>query len=58
MKKRINLFFVFIAIILGSTLVKQFDVEKLTFQKPALATLYIIVFLAAIFFLIKDYTKK
>lgn len=54
-KKSINFFFLMIAIILGSTIYKQFDFEHLKFENPALAIIYIVVFVASIYFLIKDY---
>lgn len=57
-KKGLNFFFLIIAIILGSVLFKQFDFKNLKFQEPELAILYLIVFVASIYFLIKDYKKK
>jgi hypothetical protein len=57
-KKGLNFFFLIIAIILGSVLFKQFDFKNLKFEKPELAILYLIVFIASIYFLIKDYKKK
>lgn len=56
-KKASSFVFAIIAIILGTTLYKQFDFEKLTFEKPALAALYIIVFLFSIFVLIRNAKK-
>ncbi|MCC9018613.1 hypothetical protein [Flavobacterium lipolyticum] len=56
-KKASSFVFGIIAIILGATLYKQFDFEKLTFEKPALAALYSIVFLFSIFILIKNAKK-
>lgn len=53
-----NFFFVVMAIILGVALFKQFDFEKLKFEKPALAVVYAIVFLAAIGFMIKKSNNK
>jgi len=47
-----------VVIILGVTLYKQFDFESLKFEKPALAVLYIIVFLAALYFLVKKPKKS
>lgn len=47
-----------VAIILGVTLYKQFDFKNLTFEKPALAIVYIIVFLFSIFVLIKNFKKR
>lgn len=43
-----------IAIILGVTLYKKFDFETLRFENTALAIIYIIVFLASVFILIKN----
>jgi hypothetical protein len=57
-KKGINFFFAIIAIILGVVIYKQFDVENLRFEKPVLATVYIVTFLFSIFFLIRNYTKR
>ncbi|WP_264532373.1 hypothetical protein [Flavobacterium sp. N502540] len=56
-KKASSFIFAIIAIIIGTTLYKQFDFEKLTFEKPTLAALYIIVFLFSIFVLIKNAKK-
>lgn len=57
-KKAPNFFLVIIAIILGQALFEQFDFENLTFEKPALAIVYIIVFVFSIYFLVKDYKNR
>jgi hypothetical protein len=57
-KKGLNLFFAFIAFILGWTLFKHFDFENFKFQDPALDILYLIVFAVSIYLLIKDYRKR
>ena len=57
-KKGINFFFAVVAIILGSALWKQFDFGTLKFQKPALAILYIVVFIAPVYLLITNYKKR
>jgi membrane protein DedA with SNARE-associated domain len=49
--------FKIIAIILGWTLFKQFDFENLKFEKPALAIIYIVVFVISIYILIKNHKK-
>lgn len=49
----INFFFLVIAIILGFAIYKQFNFKNLKFEKPALAILYIIVFVSSIFLLIR-----
>lgn len=57
--KKVPLFtFSIVAIILGVTLFKQFDFENLKFEKPALAIVYIIVFIASIYFVIKGLRNK
>ncbi|MDR6843735.1 hypothetical protein [Flavobacterium granuli] len=43
-----------VAIILGWTLVKHFDFEDFSFQKPLLDALYLIVFVFSIYALIKN----
>lgn len=57
-KKSLNFFFLIIAIILGSTIYKQFDFENLKFEHTGLGILYSIVFLFSICILIKDYIKR
>lgn len=57
-KKGSSFVFIIVAIILGVSLFKQFDFKKLEFEKPALAILYIIVFIASIYFIIKNARKK
>ena len=56
-KKGLNFFFLIIAIITGSKVIKHFDFQNFTFEKPALDALYVIAFVASIVFLIKDYRK-
>ena len=47
-----------IAIILGVTLFKKFDFEKLEFEKTGLAIVYIIAFVISIYFLIRNFKNK
>ena len=54
-KKEIPFGFMIIALILGIALYKAFDFENLSFEKPALAIVYIIGFLLSIIFIIKDF---
>ncbi len=49
-----NFFFSVTAIILGVSLFRHFDFKNLTFQKPALDTLYLIVFLFSIYGIVKN----
>lgn len=53
-----NFFFTVIAIIVGAALYKQFDFDSLNFEKPALAILYIIVFIFSIYGIVKNYKKS
>ncbi|TDX14263.1 hypothetical protein [Flavobacterium sp. S87F.05.LMB.W.Kidney.N] len=57
-KKPITFIFWVITIILGVTLYKQFDFETFKFEKPALAVLYIIVFVFSVIVLIKNFKKR
>jgi len=57
-KKGINLFFAFIAFILGLTLFKHIDFQNFTLKDPVLDILYLIVFVICIYLIIKDYTKR
>ena len=57
-KKSLSFPLMVVVIILGVTLYKQCDFESLKFEKPALAVLYIIVFLAALYFLVKKPKKS
>jgi TRAP-type C4-dicarboxylate transport system permease small subunit len=47
-----------IAIILGWTLYKQFDFQKLKFEKPALAVVYISTFIVSVFMLLRNLRSK
>lgn len=47
-----------IAIVLGWTIFKQFDLENLKFEKPALAIVYILTFLMSVYFLVKNIREK
>lgn len=53
-----NFFFTVIAIILGPALYQQFDFENQSFENPALAILYAIVFIGSIYGIIKNYRKS
>lgn len=57
-KKASSFVFWIIAIILGVTLYKDFDFQNFRFEKPALAAIYIIVFVAAVFLIIKNFRKN
>ena len=57
-KKGPSFVLIIVAIIVGGALYKQFDFEKLQFEKPALAIVYLIVFLASVYFIIKDLRNK
>ena len=52
-----NFFFTIIAVIIGVSLYKLFDFEKMTFAKPALAIVYFIALAFCIFGIIKNYRK-
>ncbi len=53
-----NFFLIIIALIIGKALYNQFDYQNLKFEKPALSILYIIVFVASIYFIIRNFTNR
>lgn len=57
-KKALVFTFWVVAIILGVVLFKQFDFKNLKFEKPALAIIYIAVFIFSVYFLIKNSRKN
>ncbi len=57
-KKGINLFFVFIAFILGLTLFKHIDFKEFTLKEPVLDLLYLIILIICIYLIVKDYKKR
>jgi cation transport ATPase len=57
-KKGIPFFMLIIALVTGSKLYKHTNFETWTFEKPAIDTLYLIAFLAAIFVLVKALLER
>ena len=57
-KQGTNFFFGIMATILGIALYKKFNFETLSFEKPALAALYIITFILSIYMLIRTNKKS
>lgn len=49
---------IIIAIVLGGTIFKEFDFKTLTFEKPALAVVYILTFLMTVYFIFKKDKEK
>jgi prepilin signal peptidase PulO-like enzyme (type II secretory pathway) len=47
-----------VALIVGSALYKQIDFKTMTVEKPALAILYTVTLLFAIFVFVKNFRKK
>jgi len=48
-----NFFSIVMILILGGALIQEFDFENLTFEKPALALIYLIAFILSVGFMIK-----
>lgn len=57
-KKIPSFVFGVVAVILGWTLIKHFDYKNLSFQKPLLDALYLIVFVFTIYALLKNNKKR
>lgn len=47
-----------VAIILGGALIKQFDFQTFSFEKPALAAVYLIVFAVSVGILVRGGKKS
>ncbi|MGF7215975.1 small neutral amino acid transporter SnatA (MarC family) [Spirosoma lacussanchae] len=56
-KKRVNFIFIIVAFMLGTTVLRHFDVKTLSFKMPALDILFLIAFIVTIYLIIKDYRK-
>lgn len=57
-KKGILFPLVIIAIVLGWTIVKQFDFENFKFEKPTMAVIYIFTFVMTVYIIFKSNIKK
>lgn len=57
-KKGLSIPFVIITLVIGAGIVDQIDCENYTFEKPALAVVYILTFLMSGFFLFLATDKK
>lgn len=53
-KKGLPFPLVIIAIVLGWTIVKQFDFENFKFEKPAMAVIYILTFVMTVYMIFKN----
>ncbi len=56
-KKITNFYLIIVALGEGFAINQQFDYKNLKFKNPALAVIFIVVFVLAIYLLIKDYIK-
>ncbi len=56
-KKGLNFFLVIIAIITGRKVYKHFDFENLKFEKPLIDVIFLLTFLACVFYIIKGLRK-
>ena len=57
-KKEYSYLLIIIAVVLGWTIFKQFDFEKLKFEKPAMAVVYTLTFLMTVYFILKKEKGK
>ncbi len=49
--------FIIVAFTLGTTLLRHFNFQTLSFKMPVLDILFLITFIIAIYLIIKDYKK-
>ena len=52
-KKEYSYPLIIIAVVLGWTIFKQFDFEKLKFEKPAMAVVFTLTFFMTVYFILK-----
>ncbi len=57
-KKVLSFALIIVAIILGVTLFKQFDFDNLKFKHTGLAIVYMVTFVFAIYFLVRNSKKR
>jgi membrane protein DedA with SNARE-associated domain len=57
-KNGINFMWLIIAFILGTTLFKHFNFETFRFKMPVLDIIFLITFIATIYFIIKEYKNR
>ena len=57
-KKGINFFFTIIALIVGSAALRNVQFSTLIVKQPALTTLYVLVFAAAVYGILHERKKK
>ncbi len=57
-RKEYSLPLIIIAVVIGCSIFKDFDFEKLKFEKPALAVVYILTFLMTLYFIFKKDKPK
>ena len=53
LKKEYSFTLIIIAVILGSSIYRQFDFEKMQFEKPVLVAVYFVAFILALYFIFK-----
>ncbi len=53
-QKTITFILTVIAVVLGLTLLKHFDIKTFTTAKPALDGLYLVVFIACVYIVVKN----
>jgi predicted ferric reductase len=52
-KKELSFPLIIIAVVIGVTILKQFDFENLKFENPAMAVIYILTFIMTAYFIFK-----
>lgn len=57
-KQGLNFFLIIITLITGTKLIRHFDFQQFTFEKPALDTVYLIAFVASVVFMIREFRKN
>lgn len=57
-QKGVNLIFILMAFVLGTTLLKHFNFQTLAFKMPVLDIIFLIAFIVSIYLIVVKYKKR
>lgn len=57
-KKGVNVVLVLMASVLGTTVIKHFDFNTLSFKMPVLDTIFLLTFILSIYLIAKEYRGR
>lgn len=57
-KKGINIIWLLMSFVLGTTLLKHFNFQTLKFKMPVLDIIFLIAFIGSVILIVSDYKKR